>query len=299
MSAPARSGASDLLLALAVLSETPHPSHRAVAGALDLGALPEPAEYTQVLGMSVLPFASIYLGPEGMLGGEAADRVAGFWRAVGQTTPADADHLASLLGLYAALADAEAAEVDPARAALRRRARATLLWEHLLSWVPVFARAVEASGSAFYADWAALLVEALLGEAAELDPVEDLPRHLAEAPGLPDEIDGARDLARSLLTPVRSGVVLTRHDLARGARGLRLGMRVGERAFILASMLEQDAPATLDWFAAEAGRWADRHRQDAAMLGSVSSFWASRAEDTAAACRARQTTLQEVLADVV
>jgi hypothetical protein len=293
------SGPSDLLLALAVLSESPQPSHRVVSEALDLGALPQASVYTQVLGLSVLPYAAMYLGPEGMLGGEAADRVAGFWRAVGQVPPAEPDHLAALLGLYAVLADAEAAEEDPARAVLRRRARSALLWEHLLSWVPVFARAIESAGSSFYADWAALLVEALVAEAAELTPADALPRHLIDAPGLPDEVEGARDLAQSLLTPARSGLVLTRRDLARGARECGLGLRVGERAYVLAAMLEQDAPATLDWVATEADRWAAHHRQDISMLGSVAVFWAERAETTAAACRARQTTLQEVLADVV
>ncbi len=290
---------ADLLLALAVLSETPHPSHRVVSDALDLGALPEAPEFTHVLGFQAVPYAAVYLGPEGMLGGEAADRIAGFWRAVGQVPPAEPDHLAALLGLYAALAEAEAAETDPARAALRRRARGVLLWEHLLSWVPAFARAVEGAGSAYYADWAALLVEVLLAEAADLEPAETTPRHFAEAPGLPEHIDGARDLAQALLSPVRSGIVLTRGDLADCARENALGLRVGERAFILASMLEQDASAVLDWLAARADRWAERHRQDVPMLGPVAAFWADRAEATAAACRARQTAVQEVLADVI
>ena len=199
-----------------------------------------------------MPYAAVYLGPEGMLGGEAAATVAGFWRAVGQVPPAEPDHLAALLGLYAALADAEADEVDPARRLLRRRARSVLLWEHLLSWVPVFARAVGRAGSAFYAGWAALLVEVLLAEAAALDPPDTVPTHLRDAPGLPERVDHVRDLAQALLTPVRSGIVLTRGDLARGARERDLGLRVGERAFVLASMLEQDATATLQWVATEA-----------------------------------------------
>ncbi len=298
MAAPPASPMTEVVRALAVLCESPHPAHERVSEALELGRLPGAAEHTQVFGLQVVPYAAVYLGPEGMLGGEAGDRVAGFWRAVGHVPPSEPDHLAALLGLYAALSDAEAAEPDPARQILRRRARAALLWEHLLTWVPVFGRAVAGSGSAFYGNWAALLIETLVAEAATLDAPDGSLQHLRDAPGLPDAVDGGRELAQALLTPVRSGLVLTRRDLARAAREQGLGLRVGERAFVLASMLEQDAVATLGWVAEEADRWADRHRDDLEVLAPVATFWRSRAQTTAAASRARRSALQEVLADV-
>ena len=65
----------------------------------------------------------VYLGAEGMLGGAARDRVAGFWRALGLVPPAEPDHLAALLGLAAALADASATSASPRRAAARRGTR--------------------------------------------------------------------------------------------------------------------------------------------------------------------------------
>ena len=58
-----------------------------------------------------------------MLGGEAADRVAGFWRALGREVPGEPDHLSALLGLYAGLADAEARESAGAGRILRRESR--------------------------------------------------------------------------------------------------------------------------------------------------------------------------------
>lgn len=45
-------------------------------------------------------YASVYLGPDGALGGEGTDRAAGFWRAIGITPPAEPDHLTALLSLY-------------------------------------------------------------------------------------------------------------------------------------------------------------------------------------------------------
>jgi TorA maturation chaperone TorD len=289
---------AEVLRALAVLCETPHPSHPAVAAALDLGAPPSAAEHTQVFGLGAVPYASVYLGAEGMLGGEAGDRVAGFWRALGYAPPADADHLAALLGLLATLGEAEADEPDPARAALRGRARSVLLWEHLLSWVPAFARAVARAGSPFYAGWAALLVEVLIAEAAAVPEPDGLPVALAAAPGLPADVESVRALAASLLTPVRTGIVLTRSDLARGARDTGLGLRIGERAFVLASMLEQDPVATLDWVAQRADTWASEHAHDEASLGPVARFWAERAATTAATCRERRDSTEEVLTDV-
>ncbi|MBD3782341.1 MAG: molecular chaperone TorD family protein [Micrococcales bacterium] len=245
-----------------------------------------------------MPYASVYLGAEGMLGGEATDRVAGFWRALGYVPPAEPDHLAALLGLLAALAEAEATEPDPARAVLLGRARGVLVWEHLLTWVPAFARGVAASGSTFYTNWAALLVEALLEESTTTEAPDALPTALATAPGLPAEVESVRALATALVTPVRSGMVLTRAELARGARELGLGMRVGERAFILSSMIEQDAVGTLEWVAARAEEWSAHHARDVEALGPLATFWSDRATTTATTCLSRRDTTQEVLTDV-
>jgi TorA maturation chaperone TorD len=279
---------ADVLRALAVLCEAPHPSHGRVAHALDLGAAPTAAEHTQAFALGAVPYASVYLGPEGMLGGEAADRVAGFWRALGYVPPAEPDHLAALLGLLATLTEAEAAEADPARAALRGRARAVLLWEHLLTWVPTFARAVAGTGTDFYGAWASLLVEVLLAEATAVPEPDELPVALRVAPRLPEDVDGPRELAAALLTPVRSGIVLTRSDLARGSRAEGLGLRIGERAFTLAAMLEQDPATTLGWVAEHAAAWTGEHLSDLGSLGPVAAFWADRATQTAIMCRARQ-----------
>jgi hypothetical protein len=281
-------GTAEVLRALAVLCESPHPSHTRVAAALDLGPAPTAADHTQALVLGAVPYASVYLGPEGMLGGEAADRVAGFWRAVGHVPPAEPDHLAALLGLLASLVEAEAAEEDPARAALRRRARSVLLWEHLLTWVPLFARAVAGTGSAFHAAWAELVADVLAAEAADLPVPDALPVALRTAPGLPEDVEGPRELAAALLTPVRTGIVITRADLARTARAEGMGLRIGERAFTLAALLEQDPVTTLGRVADLAGAWAAEHHSDLGSLGPVAAFWADRATTTETTCRARR-----------
>ncbi|MCS7006495.1 MAG: molecular chaperone TorD family protein [Gaiellaceae bacterium] len=263
---------SELLRALAVLSEPPSPECGRIVEVLGLEREPTRAEWTELLQLELPPYASIYLGNEGQVGGEARDRVAGFWRALGLVPPAEPDHLAALLGLYA-----EAGEVGAPEAARR-----ALLWEHLLAWLPVYlAKAREIAPRSFQR-WAELLEEALLVEAERLPSGGLVPLHLREAGSVPDpREDGADAFLDALLAPVRSGLLLTRADLRHAARDLHLGLRVGERSFVLRSLLAQDAEATLRWLAAEAEGWAERHRRHGDALSPVGDLWAERAERAA------------------
>src|SRR6266536_3343848 len=119
----------ELLRALGVLCEPPEPTHARIAEALCLPGRIDAADHTELFGFQLVPYASVYLGAEGMLGGEAADRVAGFWRALRLTPPPEPDHLAALLGLYATIGEAERGERAFAlRSMLSQDAGATLAW---------------------------------------------------------------------------------------------------------------------------------------------------------------------------
>jgi nitrate reductase delta subunit len=267
----------ELFRALAVVSEGVSPAHRRVASSLDVAI--EPAAHTDLFCLHLPPYASIHLGDEGMLGGEAADRVAGFWRALGLTPPAEPDPLAALLGLYAALVEGEAGEGDPARRRLRGEARRALLWEHLLVWVPGYARAAARAGAGAYRPWAEALTSALLAEAAALPRGDGpLPLHLrhASAPAAPGD-GGLDEYLGQLLAPVRSGMVITRQDLAIAARDLGLGLRMGERRFALRSLVAQDPSGVFSWLAEWARVSAGEHGRLMAALGPVAGFWRERA----------------------
>jgi hypothetical protein len=261
----------ELLRALGVLSEPPTEGHEAVAQALGLPGLPSATEHGALFVLELPPYASIYLGEEGMIGGEARDRVAGFWRALAAAPPPEPDHLAVLLALYAGVAEGRAPG----------EARRALLWEHLLSWLPPYLEQARRLASSAYRGWADLLGEALVAEARAF-PGSLLPLHLRAAPGLADpREEGLDPFLAALLAPVRSGVILARADLVRAARALGLGLRAGERRFALRALLAQDAPGVLRWLAEEAESWADRHRRREAALAPVSEFWAARAERSA------------------
>ncbi|HEV3470279.1 MAG TPA: molecular chaperone TorD family protein [Pyrinomonadaceae bacterium] len=272
----------ELLRALAVLSEPPgHAGASRVAAALGLGGLPGAEEHTELFVFQLYPYASVYLGAEGMVGGEARDRIEGFWRALGLGPPAEADHLSVMLAAYARLAEME--ESHSGERADWGGARRAFLWEHLLSWLPAYLDKLAEVAPPFYRRWGEILTGALMSEARGRGPAPVmLPLHLRAAPALsrPEE-HGAEEFLRSLLAPARSGVILTRADLVRAARALGVGARPGGRAFTLKSLLSQDAPAVLAWLDAEADAWAARHAARRATLGATAAWWQGRARATA------------------
>ncbi len=272
----------ELLRALGVLAEAPSPKHRRLSDLLGLPGPPEGAAYADLFLMQLPPYASIYVGNEGMLGGEARDRVAGFWEALGHDPPDEPDHLSSLLGLAAALAESERREEDPHSALLLRRSRAALLWEHLLPWLPPFLARVEELGGPFYSRWAALLQEAVRSEVLDVGTLEAAPRHLAGAASLPDPREhGAGAFLAALFAPVRSGLILVRRDLSRAAADLGTGLRAGERTFAMKGLLSEDPGGCLDWLGAEARRSAAEHSVRLEGLGMIRSHWVGRARSAA------------------
>lgn len=275
---------AEAIRALATIAEPPHAETARLARLLELGDTPSVTAYTELFVLQLPPYASMYLGNEGMLGGEARDRVAGLWRALGLLPPVEPDHLAALLGLYAGLVDAERGASDDAQRRARRGARHALLWEHVLSWVPVYLVTVDELGSPAYRRWALRLADVLAAEAEALGPPVAVPLHLRRADQLTDpRTEGLEACLGSVLAPVRSGIVLTRADLARAGRDLELGVRMGERRFMLRSLLRQDVPATFRWVSEEASRWVARHRARGP-AEAITTFWTERARATATLC---------------
>jgi hypothetical protein len=292
---PAAAGRQELLRALGAVAISPPPLCHPAAVGLGLPA-PTPADHTGVFVLSAPPHAAIYLGAEGKLGGEALDRVAGFWRVLGLAPPVDADHLGTLLMLYAELGDAEAAAHGERARHQLRRVREVLLWEHLWSWAPGYLTAVGRLGAPSLSPWARLTLRALGREARQAAAPAALPLALRAAPaalgtvsaangGVPDSAatsDRGGGLLDALLAPVRSGVVLTREDLGEAAAAAGVGYRLGERRYMLEAMLGQDAAATLGWLSDFARQWAGWHAgQQPAAGPDPRHWWADRAARTA------------------
>lgn len=285
----------ELFRALAVLAEPPDgPEVARLASLLNLGGPPSASEYTETFVFRFYPYASVYLSAEGMLGGEARERIADFLAALGGTPPPEPDHLSTLLATYARLCapvgdDEGADEVedsdgnggednDARRRARLSAARKAFLWEHVLSWMPFYLARVAESAPPFYGRWAELLLSALLEEARECGRPRGLPLHLREAPPLADpRAAGADEFLSSLLAPARSGLIITRDELARAARSLGTSARAGERRFVLKSLLGQDARGALRCLSREARRQAETHAARLEQLGEVAEWWTARA----------------------
>jgi TorA maturation chaperone TorD len=273
----------ELLRGLAVLAEPPGPEHRTLTTALELGGVPSATEYSDVFLFQLYPYASVYLGGEGMMGGEAADRIAGFWRALGLEPPTESDHLAALIGLYATLAEGESA-LEGAERILSRRSRAALLHEHLAPWVFAYLDRIMEIAPPAYRRWAELLAQALRVSLTALGPLlpQELPVHLRHATPLPDpRADGPDDFLSGLLAPARTGMIITRFDLARVAAEADVGLRAGERRYALQHVLAQRAEPVLLLLANEARRQEAGHRGRVEWLGETASWWADRAVATA------------------
>jgi TorA maturation chaperone TorD len=270
-------GRWELLRALGAIADSPADA-RTAAAALGLGAA-SAAEHTDVFVLNCPPSASVYLGPDGALGGEGADRTAGFWRALGFTPPAEPDHLTALLSLYASLGEAAGETRRPATAAALARSQAALFWEHLWPWLPGYLDAVTDLGVPALTAWAQLTRRAIATEYRTQPAQAQLPLSLRAAPAAAGPDGPLRDLVAALATPVRSGIILTRRRLAIGAAKAGVGHRIGERRYTLRAMLEQDPPATLTWLSHEARRWERRHADWAG--DPASRWWAARAARTA------------------
>lgn len=263
-----------------MLAEPPSEVTPRLVRALGLGGAPDAAAYSDVFLFQLYPYASVHVGAEGMMGGEAQARVAGFWRALGRRMPTEPDHLSALVALYASLLEADQGPSD-ARAVLIRESRGALLREHLEPWVFHFLGRIAEVARGTYAAWAALLSEALRSE-VEVQSSErgsrPLPLHLRVAPALPDpRTGGAAPFLSGLLAPVRSGMILTRADLARIAGELGLGLRAGERRYALEHLLAQAPGLVLSALAAEARRQGAAHQARASWLEASAMFHAARA----------------------
>ena len=271
-------GRWELLRALGAVADDPA-SARAATGALGLTP-PSAADHTEVFVLNCPPYASVYLGPDGALGGEGADRAAGFWRAIGIVPPAEPDHLAALLALYASLGEAADETRREATAQTLTRIGAALYWEHLQPWLPAYLEAVTDLAIPALTGWAELFLDALAAEADAHPVAARLPLALRAAPDGVGAMDRVRDLTGVLTTPVRSGIILTRRRIALGSAESGVGHRIGERQYTLRAMLQQDPSSTLDWLGREASRWQRRH-SDRAPDDIVSRWWAARAGHTA------------------
>ena len=80
----------DLIRTLAVFAEAPASEHIHLWKTLGIEESPSASDYADIFLFQLYPYASVHLGPEGMLGGEAQNRVAGILESVRKESAARA-----------------------------------------------------------------------------------------------------------------------------------------------------------------------------------------------------------------
>lgn len=278
------SASVDVLRLLAAISRAPTEQHTHFATAL---GLPSPSDlqqwriaHTATFVQQCPPHASFIVGNDGNIGGEAADRVADFRHMLGASiVPGQVDGLPDLLADYA---DLVAQATDDARA---QHARATLLWEHLLSWITPYLDSVARSAPSPYDRWALLTRDVLYLEVDAVPAPQRLPLHLRAAPMAADLLSAetAEQAVRMMLTPIASGVVFTRADLARVPMQEQFGAVHYSRIVVIKYLLERAGPETLAWLAQETRIQAQARAAERPRLGCIATFWSGRAVASAEA----------------
>ena len=247
-------------------------------------------DHQHVLGFSVHPYEGAFLDEEGLVGGSRADALAESYRRIGfrpDPTGDDAEHVATELRALAFLCGAEADAAGdglPDVAARMRDLQRDFLDAHLGRWLPPLAAAVRRSARPFptaLVDQLEPLVDlhrARLGDRTNADASSSLSAPPAPELRLGDDGTGLAEIARFLVTPWRSGIYLSRDDIAGVARAGGVPRGFGERAVMLENALRAAAhldalPALL----ASLGAILARARPDATQP------WRSRIDSTIAA----------------
>ena len=258
------------------------------------------ADHHHLIGFNVYPYQSLFLDPAGLLGGPVAERVAQSYRQLGfqpGTGVESADHIGFELGLLSFLnaAEAEALESGEVEVAHRvRRRQLAFLDEHLLRWIGPLTLAINQQDQPFYSALAEVTFELVQEQAADLYAEFGRPPK-REEPALnrPDllEDDSARlkEIVEFLLTPIYSGIYLSRDDIGRLARQQGVPRGFGDRQQLLLNLMLSAAKyealgQVIDGLGELARQWEAAYVEmmSSAAVGLPAAMWRSRAAATVA-----------------
>ncbi|MCB0034358.1 MAG: molecular chaperone TorD family protein [Anaerolineales bacterium] len=248
--------------------------------------------HQNLFGFNIHPHESIFLGEDGLLGGPIAHAVHHTYTQIGYQTAEEPDHigreLEALAFLCAAEADAWEDGVTPIALQMQRH-QLTLLDQHLLRWLWPFTKAIQEHQDPFYTAVATLLHNVIVTQ------VEQLPPHsststaaftLPDAPAiLENEKTGLKDIARYLVTPVYSGLYLSRDIIGQIARQFELPRGFGGREQTLTNLLRSAVqfdllPTLISHLHSIAEGWYDEAMGEHATITPYTNPWAAHLQQT-------------------
>lgn len=216
--------------------------------------IPEPfdldeaaAAHYRLFGLNVFPYESIFLDDSGLIGGRLTEGVLhsyhhfGFEDEFAEYPP---DHIGQELAAmaYLCLAESEAlANEDEDRVAVVQSHQASFLQNHLLRWLMPFVLSVKEQGNEFYTAVSNLLTALIYDHYQSLSSESGLfvqEWSLHDFPNLlNDSGTGLKEIAAFFSIPAYSGIYLSREDVGRLARRLKLPRGFGDRRQLLTNLM--------------------------------------------------------------
>lgn len=255
-----------------------------LAFAVDDGRSPddEAADYQDLFGFRVPPYAGVFLNADGHVGGPAADAALGAREAAGMDRirqDLGPDHLAAELSFLAHCAERVLAD-----------AAGRFLDLHALAWLPSLVAAVRREPYPAYSGLLQILEEAVLDYRAAIGgPAAPLPDWPEPDAVLDDPRTGVREIARFLASPARSGMHVGRGDVTRLGRESSAPTGFGGRTLMLANLLRSAAEydrlgavmsALDDMARATAAHWKRVGSTGVGAAGAWAGRWIGRIEVT-------------------
>ncbi len=201
------------------------------------------ADHYSLFGLNLLPYETLFLTNERELGHETTQSVARLFLAAGYggDWSSGADHVGQELAFVAFLCGAEADAWADGQAHIAQQIQqkqADFLQEHLLRWVVPLVIGIERAGDAFFTAVSHFLLDFIADHTAVL-PLSPTPSPLPAPPDLlADPNTRLKDIARYLLVPAYTGLVLTKESLKQHGRVLDLPRGFGTRRQMLVTLLE-------------------------------------------------------------
>ena len=233
--------------------------------------------FTNLFVVQLFPYASIYLSPSGLAGGEVRERIAEYWNILGWPVPAEPDHVASLLKSYGTLHAGYRGEYISNEVAMQ--CRPAFFWDAIASWMPLYLLRVRELGSELYKTWSTVALDVIEAEASVLGAPEVMPIYMQAAPLMPS-VSKPAEFIDALFAPVMSGVIITRYDLGRCAAIHALPLRMADRRHTLKLLMAEKPREICVWMRAEVVRQMENVEQLPDVLAPVRDYWLERARTT-------------------
>jgi len=255
---------------------------------------------------NLFPFESIFLGSDGLLGGDITQGVVNHYQRSGFPVSGDdtsPDHVGIELAYLAFLSGAEsdAWEDNLAPTAVRlQRHQSDFLQTHLLRWLPPLIVAIRQQGGPFFTAVADLTLSLVTDHYQTLrNNLDDTAVHSWQLPPAPDllndEKTGLKQIAAFLVTPVHSGLYLSRDDVGQLARRQELPRGFGDRQQLLLNLLRaavqyEQLPHLLDALIRLVQTWQAGYRSMVG-LASFTAVWQTKLTQTMDLLRQIQTSV--------